>query len=236
MTEPLADAVLPSARLVLVSIPLPDSEIVVGLLTALLFTVTDPVREPLAVGWKVTVTVQLAFTARLLPQLLVCVKSPLAVIDVIDADAVPLLVIVVDCELLFEPTTVAANERLPGLAFKDGPGAVPVPLSATVFVVPPALTVSEPLRLPFAVGLNVTCTLHEPFAGIELPQLLVWAKSPLVEIDDTDAAEPVGFDTVTVCAELVVPVVTEPKLSAPGEVVTPSFGYGGHTAAGHGPQ
>ena len=104
---------------------------------------------------------------------------------------------------MVEPTTVDAKDRLAGLAFSTGPGAVPVPDRLTVLVTPPALTVSVPERLPVAVGGNVTLTVHEPFAAIDEPQVLVCEKSPVVAIDETDAAEPVGLDTVTVCAALV---------------------------------
>ena len=83
------------------------------------------------------------------------------------------------------------------------------------------------MRVPVAVGLNVTLTVHEPFAAIDEPQVLVCAKSPVAAIDETDAAEPVGLATVTVCAALVVPVATEPKFSALGVAVTPVAGYGG---------
>ena len=84
-TEPLAVAVLLSATFVDESTACPESEIVVGLFTALLVIVTEPVRPPAAVGLNVTVTVQLAPTARLVPQLFVCAKSPLAAIELIDA-------------------------------------------------------------------------------------------------------------------------------------------------------
>ena len=73
----------------------------------------------------------------------------------------------------------------------------------------------------------MTLTVHEPFAAIDEPQVLVWLKSPLAAMDETAAAEPVGLETVTVCAALVVPVATEPKLSALGLAVTPVAGYGG---------
>ncbi len=66
--------------------------------------------------------------------------------------------------------------------------------------------------------------MHEPLAAIDEPQVLVWVKSPLTEIDETEAAELVGLETVTVCAALVVPVATEPKLSALGVAVTPVAG------------
>jgi hypothetical protein len=78
-----------------------------------------------------------------------------------------------------------------------------------------------------AVGLKVTLTVQEPPAAIELPQVFVSAKLPVVAIDETDAAELVGLETVTLCAALVVPVACEPKFSAVGVTVTPEFGYGG---------
>jgi hypothetical protein len=46
---------------------------------ALSLTVSEPVREPVAVGVKVTLIVHDALAARLVPQVLVSEKSPLAV-------------------------------------------------------------------------------------------------------------------------------------------------------------
>src|SRR5579859_1455715 len=212
--------------LVELSMAEPDSETVVGVLLALLFTVRVPLRVPPTVGVKVTVTVQDPLTA-MLEQLFVWLKSPVVETPETVAVLVPELVMVTDCAGAEEPTTVLPNVRLAGLAFSTGPGAVPVPDRLTVLVTPPALTVNVPVRDPAAVGLNVTLTVQEPFAAIDEPQLFVWAKSPVTEIPDTDAADPVGFDTVTVCAGLVEPVATDPKFSAVGETVTPLFGYGG---------
>ena len=59
-----------NARLVFVPIPLPVKEIEVGLLFALLVTVTAPVRVPEVVGVNRTVMVQEALTAKV-EQLLV---------------------------------------------------------------------------------------------------------------------------------------------------------------------
>jgi len=69
--------------------PVPVSDTVCGLLEALSVMVRVPVRVPVAVGVKVTLTVQLVLTARLVPQLLVCAKSPLAVMLETLAAAVP---------------------------------------------------------------------------------------------------------------------------------------------------
>src|SRR6202035_3037081 len=203
--------------------PLPLRPTVVGLLLALLVTVSVPVRLPPAVGSKVTVTEQDP-PAAMLVQLLVWLKSPVAAtLDTLGA-LVPELLTCTVCVAAAEPTTVRGKDRLAGAAFSTGPGAVPVPVRLTVLVTPPALTVRLPVRVPVAVGANFTLTVHESFAAIDEPQVFVWVKSPLAEIDETDAAELVGLATVTVCAALVVPVATEPKFSALGVAVTPVAG------------
>jgi hypothetical protein len=53
--------------------------------------VKEPLREPLAVGVKVTLRVQLALAARLEPQVLVWEKSPLVVMLVMLRTALPVL-------------------------------------------------------------------------------------------------------------------------------------------------
>lgn len=60
-------------------------------------------------------------------------------------------------------------------------GAVPVPPSVTVCGLLEALSVivNEPLRVPLAVGVNVTFTVQLELAATLAPQLLVCAKSPL---------------------------------------------------------
>ena len=52
-------------------------------------TVTAPVREPVAVGMKVTLIVHDELAARLEPQVLVCEKSPLTVMLEIVRAALP---------------------------------------------------------------------------------------------------------------------------------------------------
>jgi hypothetical protein len=74
-----------------------------GLPEALFVTLSVPVRAPKAVGVNVTWMVQLAAGASELPQLLVCPKSPLAAMLVIDSAAVPQLVNVTVCAALVTP-------------------------------------------------------------------------------------------------------------------------------------
>src|SRR3984885_672517 len=208
---------------VVLPIPVPLRATVAGLLLALLVTVRVPVRAPDAVGVNDTDTVQEQPTA-MLAQSLVWLKSPVTATIETAAAVVPELVTVTVCPAAVEPTTVPAKDRLPGAAFSTGPGAVPVPVRLTVLVTPPALIVRVPVRVPAAVGVNLTLTVHEPLAAIDEPQVLLWLKSPVTAIDETGAAEPVGVGTVTACAALVVPVAAEPKLSALGVAVTPAAG------------
>ena len=72
--DELAEAGWPAARLVVLSSPVPLSATVVGLLLALLVTVSVPVRAPAAMGLNDTVTAQEPPTA-MAPQLLVWLKS-----------------------------------------------------------------------------------------------------------------------------------------------------------------
>ena len=57
----------------------------------------------------------------------------------------------------------------------------PMPVSVAVCGLPLALsvTVKVPVRVPVVVGRKVTLIVHLAPAASELPQLLVWAKSPL---------------------------------------------------------
>ena len=75
--------------------PVPVSPAVCGLFVALSVTASDAVRLPVAVGVKVTLMVQLAPAARLVPQLFVWPKSPLlapvtAILVILSSELVPL--------------------------------------------------------------------------------------------------------------------------------------------------
>ena len=70
-----------------VPVPVRLTVCVAGL--ALSVMVKEPLREPLAVGVKVTLSVQLALAARLVPQVLVWEKSPLTVTLVILSVTLP---------------------------------------------------------------------------------------------------------------------------------------------------
>ena len=72
----------------------------------------------------------------------------------------------------------------------------------------PALSVT--VKLPCrtcqtAIGLNVTLIVQLEFAASEVPQLLVWAKSPVVTNGDAGQGTRLSFVSVTACGGLVVP-------------------------------
>jgi len=96
----------------------------------LLITVIEPVREPVAVGVKVTLMVQDELAARLEPQVLLCEKSPLAVMLEIERVAVPGLLRVTLWGLLPVPTTCEENVKEVGERLAAG--AVPVPARLAV--------------------------------------------------------------------------------------------------------
>ena len=185
--------------------PVPVSDTVCGLPEALSVMVRVPVRVPVAVGVNVTLTVQLVLTARLVPQLLLCAKSPLAVMLAMFAAAVPVFDTVTGCDALLLPSTCAAKVSV--LVDTAITGAVPVPVSETVCGLFEALSVmvSAPVREPLAVGVNVTLTVQLELAPTLAPQLLVCAKSPLACMPVTEMEVPPGFDSVTGCEALVVP-------------------------------
>jgi len=88
-------------------------------------TVSEPVREPVAVGAKVTLIVHDELAARPEPQVLVSEKSPLTVMLEIASVALPGLLRVTLCGLLLVPTACEANTK--DVGERLAAGAVPVP-------------------------------------------------------------------------------------------------------------
>jgi hypothetical protein len=91
----------------------------------------------------------------------------------IESGPVPLLLSVTVCAALVVPTFWLANVRLVGARLAAG--AVPLPLRLAVCGLPAAssVTLSEPLRVPVAVGVKVTLMLQLALAANVVPQLLV---------------------------------------------------------------
>jgi hypothetical protein len=88
-------------------------------LPALSLTLSVPVRGPGVVGVNDTLIEQLAREARELPQLLVCAKSPLALIPLIDRVPDPLLTSMTVWVELVVPTFCPPNIRPVGVRLAD---------------------------------------------------------------------------------------------------------------------
>jgi hypothetical protein len=230
----LAVAARPAATFVVDPTPEPDSATVVGEPFALLVTVSVPERVPAAVGVNVTPSEQ-DEPAAIVVHVPDLAKSPEVVTPETVAVDVPVLVIVTFCAVVVAPTTVDANARLCGSADSTGPGATPVPVSATGVAEPPTVTVSVPLAAPAAVGENVTPTEHEAPAASDEPHVDVCANGPETATATVCAAVPL-LATVTVRAALVVPVACDPNDSELGVTVTSFSGtYGGQTGVANAP-
>lgn len=146
---------------------------------------TAAVRLKIPVGVNVTLIVHVPPLAPTeLPQVFVCAKSPafvpVKVMLLIVRLAFPVLVNVTDWEVLVEltfwlPKFKLEVERLTTpespVPDKETDCGLPGPLSAI-------LIAAE--RLPMAVGVKVTLIVQLAPAPTELPQVLVWEKSPLL--------------------------------------------------------
>src|SRR5206468_10420164 len=95
--------------------------------------------------------------------------------------AVPVFDSVTVCAALVVPTVWLAKVSEVGERLAVVVGAAPVPVRATVCGLPEALSVTLelPVRVPDAVGVNVTLMLQFPPDAREPPQLSVLARSQL---------------------------------------------------------
>jgi hypothetical protein len=106
------------------------------------------------------------------------------------------------------------------------PLATPVPLKVTVCGEPLALSVivRAPVRLPEAVGVNVTEMVQFAPAATELAQFCVSAKSPDALIEVMYSAAVPEFVSVIVCTTLVEVVICEAKVRVDGDNIIPGVG------------
>jgi len=108
---------------------------------------------------------------------------------------------------LDDPTSRLLKTRLPGERVIAG-ALIPIPVRETICGLPTALSeiMMLPVRVPVAVGVNVTKMLQLDWAARLVPQLLVWAKSPLaVVIKLVSASAELVFVSVTPWVALGVP-------------------------------
>jgi len=185
-----------------------------GLPLAVSMTLSVAARGPVADGVNITPIVQVAPAASELPQVVTSAKSP-ELVPAIASPEMPkevllLLLTVIVWSALEVATGWLPKERLAG----ERPipaGAAPVPERATLWGLPLALslTLTDAVRVPLAVGVKVTLIVHVFPAATELPQVLIWAKSPalvpvIVILVMLKGALPV-LPRLTVWAALVVP-------------------------------
>src|SRR5258708_10935644 len=109
------------------------------------------------------------------PQVLVWLNGPLALTEETDTAVLLGLCTVTVWAALVDPTVWLPKDRLDGEAVRALPVLlVPVPDSAAVSGLDGALLATDrlPLAEPVAVGANLTLTVHDPFAAMEVPQVL----------------------------------------------------------------
>lgn len=154
-------------------LPVPLRVITRGLPLPLSLIVIEPVRAPTAVGVKVTLMVQLLLAATLVPQVLVCAKSPVAtVLEMVSVVAPPLVSVTV-CGGLVVPTVWLSKIRM--ALERDTPEEMPTPDRVTTGTLPRASLVmaTPPVRRPPAVGAKVALMVQLLLGATLVPQLLV---------------------------------------------------------------
>jgi hypothetical protein len=127
-------------------IPVPEVEIICGLLVALSVIVTVPLTAPVAAGVKLTEMVHFFPAPTELPQVLVSAKFALATMLEIVNVAVPVFVRVTFLTALVDPTTTLPNPREVGESVTDCADAAPTK-SSKVSASPPKTPRHSP-RIP----------------------------------------------------------------------------------------
>lgn len=218
-TRSLLKAMDVGEKVAMGAIPVPVNE-TLGLVGALLLSVSVAVRVPRAVGVNTMLTVQFADGARLAPQLLLWLKSPVTVNPEIRSVPVPVFLSITFWAPLDVPTCWDANER--DVPENEAPGTTPVPFKETDEGDPgkSPLIASVPDRLPVIVGVKTTFTAQLDPGESEVPQLFDCEKSPEAEMElKLSAIVPLLVMVTAEGAELV-PRVVEPKVRLPGDIAT----------------
>src|SRR5579871_5168947 len=116
----------------------------------------------------------------------------------------PVFVMVTFCEA--DVVAITCEENVSVVGEGELVGRAPVPLSEAVCGDPAALsdTVSVPVLVPVAVGVNVTLMVQSRPAPSDPPQLFVCAKSPEAVMDEIVIGAVPVLVKATCCAALVV--------------------------------
>ena len=183
----------------------------------LLFKISEPLRAPRAVGVKVMFTVQLPPAARDVPQLFVWAKSPAITKLLIARAALPVLLKVTACAEV--PTSCDPKVSDAGENAATAPKPVPLRLTAAGAGLLLLDNASEPVRLPTAAGVKTMLIVQLAPPASDVPQLLVWMKSPVVASDDMESEVFPLLASVTVCPALELPTACEENVIAVRESV-----------------
>jgi len=194
------------------AVPVPVSVAVCGEPAALSATLIVAVNVVAEAGVNVTEMVQFALAASVVPQLLVWEKSlgfaPAIEMPVIVNAAFPGFDSVIVCAAVVVPVVLV---KVSAVGARTACAAVPVPVSVAVCGELVALSATEMLaeRAPALPGVNVTEIVQLAPAASELPQLFVCAKLlalvPVTVMPVIVSAAVPGFDSIRVCAAVVVP-------------------------------
>jgi hypothetical protein len=120
--------------------------------------------------------VQLAAAARVVPQVVADLRKDVALVPVMVSDVsvtvpVPVFLMVTSCAAVVEPNVVDAKVSAAGDSETvKVEAAVPVPLTATVFVPAPVATLRVAERVPAVVGWKDKVTVQEAPAASILPR------------------------------------------------------------------
>src|SRR5271155_1789207 len=213
--------------------PVPLNATICGLPVALSAIFSVAVRAPFACGANSTLIVQLAPAASVpvalhpaldegsgtekspafAPLTVKLVKFTGPVLVFITVTLIAALVVVSACD---------PNAKLLGVTVTVAVPGVPVPVKVTIcgLPVPVSVNVIAPVRVPVAVGLNVIENTH---GSASTPMLrhcanVAPAKSPVVTMLLKISGKFPLFDTVTVCAALVVPTAWLPNVNEVGAI------------------
>lgn len=214
--------------------PVPLSATVCGLPGALSAMLSVATSSPVAVGVNVTPIVQAALAAKVpvglhafVPLASAKLLLPEPVIEklVNVMGPVPVLVTVTLCGALVEFTNWEAKVKLLGVTVTVA-GPFTVPFKATVCGLPVALSamLMAAVRVPAAVGVNVTLIVQLASTANDAGQVFVSAKSPefgpVRVIPEIANATLPPLVKVTVWAALVVPMVCELNVKLVGARMT----------------
>ena len=145
---------------------------------------------------------------------------------VIVRSALPLLVTVTVCAAALSPTKVDGKVRLPGRKLTADANTFAVPLKASAWLPALSVTLILPLRLPPAVGLNVTVTTQLPLGAMAAAQVLVCVKSVAPAVTDTPVTLRFALPELLMLAVIteLVPTLVETNDKLAGDTLNTGAG------------